>query len=285
MGQITTKGTGDYHDAIEKLLRKIEGNDDNHKSANTVGSLLLSAIRASSKDLTILPMASYPGQGAKQCRAIEDPKDRLKSAPKGIGGKDRTDPQETWYSGGQDDPNTEFDERYTPLGQVAEGGGSDVLVYFTPSEWGGGGESACSGPGTSWPADQVLLHELVHALRDMQGLSNPVPTVNTSYLNEEEFLAIVVEGVYVSAKGGTKFRANHFNDSVLWSPLDTSKGFVEYKDNGDNGEILNYYSLKWHPFFGQLANLTQPKFNPFREIILRKGKRSSTLPRSKASAR
>jgi len=34
-----------------------------------------------------------------------------------------------------------------------------------------------------------------------------VPTVNTSYLNEREFLAIVVEGVYVSAKGGTKANA------------------------------------------------------------------------------
>jgi hypothetical protein len=157
-------------------------------------------------------------------------------------------------------------------------------LYFTPSEW-GGGESACSGPGTKWPADQILFHELVHALRDMQGLSNQVPTVNTSYLNEEEFLAIVLEGVYVSAQGGTKFRANHFDDSVLWSPLDTSKGFVDYKDNGNNAEILNYYASMWQPFFGQLANLTQPKFNPFREIILRKGKRSLPLPRSKASVR
>jgi hypothetical protein len=181
----------------------------------------------------------YLGQGEKQCRAIVEPKERLKSAPKGIGGKDRTDPRDIWYSGGQDNPKTEeFDERYNPVDQVAEGGGSDVLVYFTPSEW-GGGESACSGPGTSWPADQVLFHELVHALRDMQGLSNPVPTANTSYLNEEEFLAIVVEGVYVSAKGGTKFRANHSDDSVLWSPLDTSKGFVDYKDNGDNAHALS----------------------------------------------
>jgi hypothetical protein len=34
-----------------------------------------------------------------------------------------------------------------------------------------------------------------------------VPTANTSYLNEQEFLAIVVEGVYVSAKGSTMANA------------------------------------------------------------------------------
>jgi hypothetical protein len=271
MGQITTRGTGDYHDDMEKLLKQIEGNYGTHKSANPVGSLLLSAIRATSKDLMILPMASYLGQGAKQCRAIEEPKDKLKSAPKGIGGKDRTGLREKWYAGRQDDPNTDDDdERYVTHNpdNVAEGGGSNVELYFTPSEW-GGGKSPCSGPGSSWPADQVLVHELVHALRDMQGLTNPVPTTNTSYLNEEEFLAIVVEDVYISAKGGTKFRANHFDDSVLWSPLDTSKGFVEYQDNG---KVLDYYASMWQPFFGQLANLTQPKFNPFREVILRKGK-------------
>jgi hypothetical protein len=275
MGKITTKGMGDYHDEIEKLLKQIEGNYGTHKSANPVGLLLLSAIRAGSKDLIILPMASYLGQGAKQCRAIEEPKDKLKSAPKGKGGKDRTDRRDKWYVGRPDDSDTDDDDkRYTTHGpdMVAEGGGSDAELYFTPSEW-GGGKSPCSGPSSMWPADEVLFHEMVHALRDMQGLTNQVPTVNTSYLNEEEFLAIVTANVYISAKGGTKFRANHFDDSVLWSPLDTSKGFVEYHDNGDNGEILNYYSSMWQPFFGQLANLTQPKFNPFREVMLRKGKR------------
>ena len=75
MGNITTKGTGDYHDDVEKLLKQIEGNYGTHQSANPVGSWLLSAIRTASKDLMILPMASYLGQGAKQCRAIEEPKD------------------------------------------------------------------------------------------------------------------------------------------------------------------------------------------------------------------
>jgi hypothetical protein len=136
MGKITTKGTGDYHDVIEQLLRKIEGNYRTHKSTNTVGSLLLSAVSASSKDLIILPMASYLGQGAKQCRAIEEPKDKLKSAPKGIGGKDRTDRRDIWYVGRQDDSKTDdYDARYTPHGpdEVAEGGDSDAELYFMSS--------------------------------------------------------------------------------------------------------------------------------------------------------
>jgi hypothetical protein len=271
MAKITPAGNDEYNNEIDMLLKQIEGNYGTHKSANPVGSMLLSSIRASPKDLTILPMASYLGQGAKQCRAIEDPKDKLKSAPKGIGGKNRTDLRDKWFSGRQDDPDTEDDERYVTVGadKVAEGGGSDASVYFTPSEW-GGGNSACSGPGTRTAADEVLFHEMVHALRDMQGVSNPVPTVNTSYLNEEEFLAIVVTNVYISAKGGTKFRANHFDDSILWSPLNTSKGFVE---DEDNRKVLTNYSSMWQPTFGQLGNLTQPKFNPFREVILRKGKK------------
>jgi hypothetical protein len=270
MGKITTLGNYDYNNEIEKFLKQIEGNYSTHKSPNPVGSLLLSAIRASPKDLMLVPMASYGGKGETQCRAIEEPKDKLKAAPKGMGGKDRTDLREKLYSGRQDDPDTDDDERYTTLGpdKVAEGGGSDATVYFTPSEW-GGAKSPCSRPGST-PADEVLFHEMVHALRDMQGLSNPVPTVNTSYLNEEEFLAIVVANVYVSAKGGTKFRANHFDESILWSPLNTSKGFVE---DENNRKILDYYSSMWQPTFGQLANLTQPKFNPFREVIARKGKR------------
>jgi hypothetical protein len=128
-----------------------------------------------------------------------------KSAPKGIGGKDRTDRRDTWYSGGQDNPDTEeFDERYTPLGRLPR---AVVVTCWSISR----PPSAVAvnrlvqARELAGRADQVLFHELVHALRDILGLSNPVPTVNTSYLNEEEFLAIV-EGIYVSAKGGTKFR-------------------------------------------------------------------------------
>jgi hypothetical protein len=43
---ITTMGTGDYNNEIEKLLKQIAGNYGTHKSANAVGSMLLSAIRA-----------------------------------------------------------------------------------------------------------------------------------------------------------------------------------------------------------------------------------------------
>src|SRR6516165_10532430 len=159
MAKIIPKGTEDYNKEIENLLKQIEGDYGTHKSANSVGMLLLSTIRGSSKNVTILPMAWYLGQGAKQCRAIEEPKDKLKSAPKGIGGKDRTDRRDKWYVGRPDDSKDDDDDaRYTTYGpdKVAEGGGSDALVYFTPSEW-GGGESACSGPGTSWPADVVLF--------------------------------------------------------------------------------------------------------------------------------
>ena len=276
MAKITPAGNDDYNNEIDKLLKQIEGNYGTHKSANPVGSMLLSSIRASPNDLTILPMASYLGQGAKQCRAIEDPKDKLKSAPKGIGGKDRTDLRDKWYLGRQDDPNTEDTTSATSRSapdKVAEGGGSDARAVFHALRvgwWRIGLFRSGNRRGrltrfsfTSWSTPCAICRVLPTRCRRS---TRAISTRKSSWPSSSP-------SVYISAKGGTKFRANHFDDSVLWSPLNTSKGFVEYKDNGDNGEILNYYSSMWQPFFGQLANLTQPKFNPFREVMLRKGKK------------
>lgn len=118
----------------------------------------------------------------------------MTSSPKGLGGN-TSDPRKKLYLGKDDDEDTDDnDERYDAAkpSNVARGGGSDVSLYFTPGEW---GKSGCLHGCIAALPDEVLLHELVHAQRDMQGLSNPVPTVNANYKNEEEFLAIVVANV------------------------------------------------------------------------------------------
>jgi hypothetical protein len=54
--------------------------------------------------------------------------------------------------------------------------------------------------------DTVLLHEMIHGLRQIQGRDNKWPMTGSvrDYENEEEFLAIQITNVYTSSKGGTR---------------------------------------------------------------------------------
>jgi hypothetical protein len=95
----------------------------------------------------------------------------------------------------------------TPIpGLVGTGQGSLADVAFTSSMWGPRGTKNLTGPG-SLP-DEVLLHELVHAARQMKGIVDS-SAVDSRYDNEEEFVAIVVCNVYLSEKKQTQFRASH----------------------------------------------------------------------------
>lgn len=259
MAGITPKGTPDYEKEVQKLLKQIAG--------NPAGQVIIGAINGTKKDLTLKPFSEWGGGGEKHCRAISWPESRATSAPKGTGGN-RTDLRGKWYLGKSDDEDTEdHDERFDAAGpsKVAAGGGSNALLYFTPGEW---GKSGCfNGVNGSMP-DEVLAHELVHALRIMQGLFNQVPTVNPRYENEEEFLAIVAANVYISAKynDNTHLVADHVSHDRLRPPLNTSKGFV---DDRDNSRLLSEHLFAWRPVFASLAGLQTPKFNPFREALSR----------------
>src|SRR5262249_1448294 len=207
---VATKADGtrdkDYEGQVQDLL-------DKKIKRNRVGEVILKAINDTGKDLTIKPFSKFSGGAAKCGDAVVKSMDKFRASPQGIGRKGATG-RDRWYDGSYDDPKTpKIDERFTLVDEAepASGGGSDTVLYFTP---GAGRSSACSGAGGAGSQDdEVLLHELVHCLRRMQGLHNPVPTVDKGYDNEEEFLAIVVTNVYMSVKYGktAQFRADHVN--------------------------------------------------------------------------
>jgi hypothetical protein len=119
----------------------------------------------------------------------------------------------------------------------------------------------CAGGPSSQP-DDVLFHEMVHCLRYMQGKANHVPTENSFYDNEEEFLAIVVTNVFISAKGGMAFRANHHGHELLKPPLNTSQGFLVDRDNL---KVMSIHRLLWTDTFNALAMVAacrSPEFRP-----------------------
>lgn len=81
----------------------------------------------------------------------------------------------------------------------------------------------------------------------------------------EEFLAIVVTNVYMSAYNKVQLRADHFGYTPLKAPLDTSAGFMA--NDAENLRLMNIYNLVWQPTFWVLANyVPKIRFNPFREL-------------------
>ncbi|MGI8570197.1 MAG: hypothetical protein ACR2KT_14645 [Methylocella sp.] len=173
-----------------------------------------------------------------------------------------------WYAGHDDDPVTRnIDERFTLVRGRGTGTGSDVTIYFTPDIY---GKSGCDGGVYGSLADEVLFHEMVHALRQIQGKYNAIPTGDSfsGYKNEEEFLAVVATNVYISAKGSTQLRADHTGHFRLQPPLDTSAGFLT---DANNMKLMNIYRLAWDQTFLALSNVVTAKFNPFRDLSTKLG--------------
>jgi hypothetical protein len=95
-----------------------------------------------------------------------------------------------------------------PIPSVGEGTGegSRANVSFSPEMWGPNGTSNITGPSTL--PDEVLLHELVHACRQMNGVEHS-SAVSGGYENEEEWVAIHVANIFMSEKKQREFCGSH----------------------------------------------------------------------------
>jgi Effector protein len=252
MGNINFAQIDDYPRKIGAVYDKI--------LSNPVGKVIIDDIKATSRDLTFKPRKQTDIEKYGVCDAGTQALDQAAAAPNGVGGNGPA----IWYKGYPDDVTTPNDERYEKSNIVTDdkgtGAGSGVEIGFDPDNY----TEACIKRGPSSQPDEVLLHEMVHALRMMQGQYNKVPTKNAFYDDEEEFLAIVIANVYTSQKDAAALlRGNHHDHERLWPPLNTSAGFIADKDNYN---VLQIYRLTWLPTFTNLAMLVTPKFNPFREV-------------------
>jgi hypothetical protein len=267
MADFTVKG-GDKYPGGEKKFSDGLAELERSIRANPVGLVILTAIRDSPRQLSIWPESLRPdnGTGPATFPVTADGKPGYSvGSPAGLS-RAGTGLRDKWYAGKYDDPDTEDkDERFDPAPRSwgdPKGGGSDARIYFSLT---GEADEACSksrGTCASRP-DEILLHEMVHALRHMQGVANSVPTT-PRYKNEEEFLALVVANVYMSKKKGNKLlRPDYVKDGPLLPPLNTSAGFLK---DAENKKILDYYSTAWQPVFGRLGEV-DTDFNPFRPYV------------------
>jgi hypothetical protein len=83
---------------------------------------------------------------------------------------------------------------------LGTGLGTDAVVLFNPGVY--ADAMGQSGTLVFRRSDHVLLHELVHGLSDVSGVSAEMMGAPAGYDNLEEFTAIVVTNVYVSEIGG-----------------------------------------------------------------------------------
>jgi Effector protein len=258
MGEIYFGGTSDYNQQVYAVLANIK--------INQTGKEIHALIRKTDHDLTFVP---YDDTDCNAATREQNPAD---AAPKGVSNKrsakmDNGEYQGArWFRGDPDDPTTpDVDERERAVKGTGTGKGSDVTIKFTPSIY---GQSWCHPEGTyGSKSDEVLFHEMIHALRMMQGKYNQIPTGDRfyGYENEEEYLAIIATNVYMSANGvdNDGLRGGHDGHYALQPPLNTSAGFLA---DPPNRKLMNIYRLVWADAFLAIASV-DAAFNPFRELV------------------
>ena len=128
--------------------------------------------------------------------------------------------------------------------------GADAVVAFRPGRWGG-----LEGPGSA--ADEILIHELVHASRFVRGVANPCLPSPRDWGSYEEFVAVTLCNVF-SSQTGRGLRLGHLGFRKLPAAESTSAGFyAKYQ------EYLAAIPPDHPHLFAALKRAPNIPFNPF----------------------
>jgi hypothetical protein len=154
--------------------------------------------------------------------------------------------------------------------------GKDVMILY-PSTWAGctiyysrdTWKGACALAAGSL-ADEMLLHELVHAHREILGIFRPQWLTGplSGFDDEEEFFAVTVANVYISESGVnqlfilnpifTRLRADHGDTPLpVWELMRTLMDVPEYY------KLVKQYCDQL-PQLALLLSRVDAIFNPFR---------------------
>lgn len=148
--------------------------------------------------------------------------------------------------------------RIDPTGKTVHG--DEPFVEISPEAYGGGSRPA--GPGND--PDEVLFHELVHATRQLAGITYFMP-INQNYDNEEEYLAIVLSNIYLRNKNSKNTLRGDHDAGILQDPdhfLDNVQ-----RVNLEPRMLLERFRLNQMLFFKDLADIdfSVASFNPVRQ--------------------
>lgn len=136
---------------------------------------------------------------------------------------------------------------------IGTGTGSDTVLRFSPKTWTAG---APTGPGAS--GDEILLHEMVHGMRQMAGRSvREAVAVSPGMDNYEEFVAITVSNIFRSECGIPFLRADHRGFAPLTGKW-TNVG--DFKKDFNN--FLCDMDIEQPRFCSHLRRVSGAAFNP-----------------------
>ena len=142
--------------------------------------------------------------------------------------------------------------RFDPLVWDPDNTFRDVANQMYPGRYGPYGAS---------PAE-ALLHELVHAMRTVKGMTDLSPTGPPFNDTFEEFVAVLVTNIHTGELTPGGLRAGHTGFMPMQSNLATSVGFLADKDNRQ----LVKYLIHQDPSF--CSNLAQSVYvNSFNPIL------------------
>ena len=201
----------------------------------------------------------------KNFNATAGPTDWNKSAPKG----------QTVLSCGGPTQNQALKESFLFFFQrdmKSDGTGSDTIVNFTPEMWVSADVSAAfgaanaAGPGVK--KDEILLHEMVHGMRQMHGTSRCSATPDNPGLDTvEEFMAIVISNVYRSELNLPGLRADHWGFMPLAGDVSSSQAFIDKDKDKPTSNYKRLMQLKMeHPELCNNLKKVSATFNPFQLI-------------------
>jgi hypothetical protein len=153
------------------------------------------------------------------------------------------------------------------------GAGDNVVLEFDPANWNPDNKfreiadqivPGQYGPYATSPAE-ALLHELVHAMRTIKGMTDETPTGPPFNDTIEEFVAVLVSNIHIGERNPGGLRAGHRGFLPMPATWATSEGFLADPDN----RRLVKYLLRQDPYF--CRNLARTvyvnSFNPIRLLL------------------
>lgn len=126
-----------------------------------------------------------------------------------------------------------------------------IRIYYNPGETFDNGK---------WRKnDDTLFHELVHAYRATIGAKREDRSLN-GYENGEEFVATIMENLYVSSASGTRFLSQYNNATVVTQ----REAYGIYEKDAEIIKALKYFIYN-DPLIWAMARRLDPPFNPWRD--------------------